>query len=209
MRYERKYKIEDLTLDLVHQIIQNHPASFSKIFPDRKVNNIYFDTPSLTTYSDNVKGIGERRKFRVRWYGTKENTKQKNNFEIKIKENELGRKEVHPFPNFELKNWRQTGKLVSQLTGKGLALNPVLMNAYHRSYYGTRDGKFRITIDSDLKYYPLIHGGSQLHYNLRDEGIIVEVKYEEAIHDERERVLPYLPFRLSKSSKYVTGMIMR
>ena len=127
MRYERKYKIEDLSLDVVHQVIRNHPASFRMIFPDREVNNIYFDTPALSTYQDNVKGIGERRKFRVRWYGDKRNTSTKNNFEIKIKENELGRKEVYDFPLFDLKDWKKTAKEVNRISAKGLALSPVLM----------------------------------------------------------------------------------
>ena len=41
MRYERKYKIENLSLSLVEQSIRLHPAGFRKIFPDRQVNNIF------------------------------------------------------------------------------------------------------------------------------------------------------------------------
>ena len=69
MRYERKYKIESISADVVRQIVTNHPASFRKIYPDRKVNNIYFDNSELSAYFENVNGVSERRKFRVRWYG--------------------------------------------------------------------------------------------------------------------------------------------
>ena len=54
MRYERKYKIENLSLPLVEQSVRLHPASFKKIFPDRQINNIYFDTADFRTYKDNV-----------------------------------------------------------------------------------------------------------------------------------------------------------
>ena len=91
MRYERKYRIEDLRLEMVHQIIKNHPSSFRKIYPDRQVNNIYFDTPNYTTYTENVMGIAQRKKFRVRWYGDRRDTRTKNNLEVKIKDYELGR----------------------------------------------------------------------------------------------------------------------
>jgi len=69
LRYERKYKLDLATPAFVKQVIKMHPASFRKIHPDRQVNNIYFDTIDLTTYKDNVIGIADRKKFRVRWYG--------------------------------------------------------------------------------------------------------------------------------------------
>ena len=69
MRYERKYKIENVALDVIIQALKMHPAGLSKIYPDRQINNIYFDTPGLTTYKENVMGIANRDKYRVRWYG--------------------------------------------------------------------------------------------------------------------------------------------
>ena len=47
MRYERKYKIEGVSLGIILQSIAMHPAGLSKIYPDRQINNIYFDTPGF------------------------------------------------------------------------------------------------------------------------------------------------------------------
>ena len=38
-------------------------------FPDRIVNNVYFDTPDLAAFEANLWGAPERRKCRLRWYG--------------------------------------------------------------------------------------------------------------------------------------------
>ena len=69
MRYERKYRIENVDISLINQIVKMHPAGFRKAYPDRSVNNIYLDTPDFETYRANVAGVSERKKYRVRWYG--------------------------------------------------------------------------------------------------------------------------------------------
>ena len=84
MRYELKYKIEDLSLNVVLQALRLHPAALRKIYPDRHINNIYLDTPNLMAYQDNVIGVANRKKFRVRWYNTAANQIIKPLFEIKI-----------------------------------------------------------------------------------------------------------------------------
>ena len=94
MRYERKYKIESITAEVVRQVVINHPASFRKIFPDRKVNNIYFDNIELSAYFDNVNGIADRQKIRVRWYGDDIFKIEQPKLEIKIKSNQLGFKKT-------------------------------------------------------------------------------------------------------------------
>ena len=59
MRYEIKYRIDSSHLDTVQQSVMNHPASFRKIYPDRQINNIYWDTLGLQFYKDNIIGIAE------------------------------------------------------------------------------------------------------------------------------------------------------
>ena len=102
MRYERKYKIESISPDVVRQVVINHPASFKKIFPDRKVNNIYFDNAELSAYFDNVNGVAERQKVRVRWYGDDIRKIENPKLEIKIKSNQLGYKKSFPIDDFEI-----------------------------------------------------------------------------------------------------------
>ena len=206
MRYERKYKINPVELQMVHQTIRLHPASFTTIFPDRQVNNVYFDTPDLTTFKDNVIGISERKKFRVRWYGDDPATIESPRFEIKIKSNELGDKKVLPIEPFKLGEWPALCRAIAPLSQTNKILQPVLMNAYHRSYYGTSNGRFRITIDSDLRYHSLLTARNFTRFNYRDPEIILELKYDEEWEKESEAIRQFLPFRHTKSSKYVKGV---
>ncbi len=208
MRYERKYKIEQLSLPLVHQSIRLHPASFRKIFPDRQINNIYFDTSDLSTYKDNVMGIAQRRKFRIRWYGENLKTTSNPKFEIKIKNNQLGEKKIQDLESFDLKNLDVITKQIQTFANTFNPLYPTLLNSYHRSYYGTPNKKFRITIDSQMRYFSFFNNGKFNNYKIKDEGIVVELKYDEAMDSQTDRITQYFPFRLSKSSKYVRGMEM-
>ena len=212
MRYERKYKAEHLNFDAVQQMIRLHPVGFRKIFPDRQVNNIYLDTEDLTTYKENVMGIAERKKFRIRWYGE---VKAINNpvFEIKLKNNLLGSKLSKPFPIFNLQdfnfnNYKKNEQfaLVQSFAKAEQDLRPVLLNSYLRSYYGSPDAKFRITIDRHLRYFSLFHSFSFEKYMIQDQGLVIELKYDESFDNQTDRVTQHFPFRLTKSSKYVTGV---
>ena len=100
MRYERKYRIEGVSLDVIKQSILIHPAGLYKIFPDRQINNIYFDTPGLTTYKENVMGIANRDKFRVRWYGWDPFVIKKPKLEIKHRRNNVGAKTIFNVDTF-------------------------------------------------------------------------------------------------------------
>ncbi len=206
MRYERKYKNENLSLAMTHQSIRSHPAGLRKIFPDRQINNIYFDTPGLTAYHENVVGVASRKKFRVRWYGSEKEAIQNPHLEIKIKDNELGFKKTFPVAPFSWTSLTALQKEVASKSESYAVLNPVLVNAYLRSYYGTPDGKFRITLDSNLRYFPLLGARRFTRFNILDQGVIVELKYEEEWENQVDRIRQFLPFRQTKSSKYVTGM---
>jgi len=213
MRFERKYQISHLSKFAVEQAIKLHPAGFRKIFPNRQVNNIYFDTPDYQTCRDNIEGSNQRKKYRLRWYGTDLQTINNPRFEIKIKHNELGRKEITPFPNQQLSNLSQITQQVNQLTISNtrlqlLKLSPTLLNTYQRSYFGTSDGKFRITVDWNLQFYPPFTQDAFQQHPFTDSSIILELKYEEAVDTLAKSIFQYLPFRQTKSSKYVKGVLL-
>jgi len=206
LRYERKYKIESISAEVVRQVVINHPASFRKIFPDRKVNNIYFDNPALSSYFDNVEGVPERRKYRVRWYGDDIFKIEKPKLEIKIKRNQLGYKESFPIEEFQLDDLSKLAKEVSKKSKTFNIFQPTLINSYLRSYYGTTNGKYRITIDRNLQYFSLINARKFTRYQIEDEAVVMELKYDETLDEDAAFILQYIPFRYSKSSKYVTGL---
>ena len=181
------------------------PWGFNPLYPDRQINNIYFDTPSLDTFHENAAGTGMRRKFRLRWYGAESWQESACTFEIKERYLERGNKTSH---KVDLK-----GSLlkVRELPGVPATLQPVLVNSYTRSYFGTARGTFRLTIDRQLRF-----GGLLFHHPqdwgtgsqkwTEDPAITVELKYDSAFDDQVDPILQNLPFRLQKNSKYVQGV---
>ena len=89
-----------------------------------------------------------------------------------------------------------------------IALTPTLFNTYQRSYFGTSNGKFRITIDRDLAYHSMLTGDYFTRFSRKDDSVVLELKYEEGEDDAAQFVMQYLGFRQTKSSKYVTGMLV-
>ena len=189
MRYERKYRIEGLSLNVILQTIKMHPATLRKIYPDRQINNIYFDTPDYTTYKENVMGIANRKKYRVRWYGFDPLVIKKPKLEIKHRNNEVGTKNIYDVGLFDFDNLYDLTKEVNQLSGTFAMLRPALLNSYRRAYFGTSDQKFRITIDWDLKYCSMLNINQFRTYQAFEKNVFVlEVKYDKELEQEVDRI---------------------
>jgi len=205
LRYERKYRIEGLSAAWITQIVKNHPASFKMAFPPRQVNNIYFDTSDLSGFNQNAAGIAERKKYRLRWYGTNLDQLTKPVFEIKIKDRELGYKKSQKLDNTNWLNLKKALAPVPQLTY--LPLHPVLVNSYHRAYYLSQDNHFRITIDRNLCFAPFQWSRSvKTLYPSARPATILELKYAAEDDDRAQFIFDALPFRLTKNSKFMEGM---
>ncbi len=100
MRYERKYRVPGDGFEAIRAIVETHPQSFRKQFPDRQVNNIYLDSPDLECYWNNLAGAANREKFRIRWYGEITDKVEFPVLELKRKDGELGSKfsqKLQPF----------------------------------------------------------------------------------------------------------------
>ena len=101
-RYEKKFPVFDFDIQDVKSIIKLHPAMFSEIFYKRKINNIYFDSINFKNYHEHLSGISKRLKIRVRWYGKTFGIVKDPVLEIKIKNNELGKKSRFALKSFRL-----------------------------------------------------------------------------------------------------------
>ena len=101
-RFETKFSISNLAYDKIEYIIKTHPAIFNEIYYKRYVNNIYFDNLDLTSFKDNIEGVNERKKVRIRWYGDLFGLCKNPVLEIKYKKGFLGWKEKHLLPDFSL-----------------------------------------------------------------------------------------------------------
>ena len=111
-RYERKFLVTDLSLQQLELLIRFNPALFSVMYPPRSVNSIYFDHPDLRFYQENVAGLMNRTKVRIRWYGDTFGPIQRPVLEKKIKRGLLGYKESYPLAPFTLNTQSPASKLV-------------------------------------------------------------------------------------------------
>ncbi len=203
MRYERKYVLEDVPLFDIIQMVKLHPVSFREIYPRRRVNNVYFDTVNFAAYRDNIMGIAHRTKFRIRWYGDDFETIRKPVLEEKIKHGELGYKKSQKLSNTD---WRHISVEASKLPQiEHGNLSPVLLNSYYRYYYGTPDGRFRLTVDEGMAFGSFDQIAAKMPYELMGKRII-EIKYDQEFSKQADRISQYFPLRPTKHSKYVFGI---
>lgn len=214
-RYERKFMVDAMSYHSVEQQIRVHPAVFSPIFHPRYINNIYLDTNEFDFYFDNVSGKSSRRKARIRWYGDALGIIAKPVLEFKIREGMLGNKISFPLQSFHVNENLNGEQLASVFRNSDLPLwalenllhfKPALLNRYRRKYFLSFDKKFRLTIDNELAYYGIGGNNNNFLEEYTSDDVIVELKYDRKNDDIAPRISNKLPFRLTKSSKYVNGI---
>ena len=216
-RFERKFTIPDnYSLNTVIQYIKKNSFLFREVFHQRQVNNIYFDTPKYNDYFDNVLGVSDRKKFRIRWYGDTFGKIEKPVLEIKIKKGLVGDKwsyKLKPFTldnnftNETIKEVFKTSDLPVPIYESSKDKIPTLLNSYNRRYYMSADNRFRITVDFDLLYYNIDKQFNNFKFAPnKDENKIVELKYSLEDDSLANAVSTQFPFRLNKNSKYVNGV---
>jgi hypothetical protein len=84
---------------------------------------------------------------------------------------------------------------------------PVLLNHYKRRYFMTPDKRFRLTIDSELTYYFLNSSHFRfMNKEVEPEANIIELKYDSKDDADAKKISSLLPFRMTKNSKYLTGV---
>jgi len=204
MRYELKYAVDLLDKAAITTAIMLHPSSFRRVYPDRKVNNFYFDTPDFHSFHQNVEGHKRRQKTRLRWYGKHELPTNRSVLEIKQKDAELGWKESTAVDASKVIDLDSIASHLSIYLPQNAKLVPVLHNTYLRSYYLSQDGKFRLTVDTQQTYKVPFGIGSSIEID--QFPTIIELKYDMSVRDQAQEITDHLPFRQSKNSKYTNGI---
>tara|TARA_Y100000310_G_scaffold82715_1_gene79296 strand:- start:1037 stop:1735 length:699 start_codon:yes stop_codon:yes gene_type:complete len=215
-RYEKKFFIEHLSKEEITSLIKHHPAFFKEIYKERQINNIYLDTPALTSFLDNVEGNNRRIKARIRWYGNFFGKITKPVLELKVKSGALGTKLHYKLKPFTLTkgfsfttleaNFKQSN-LPEWLGEKLKHLQPILFNTYKRKYYLSADKQYRLTVDRNIIYYSATPLNNKfLITQAIKPPIIVELKYDQNHDLEAHHITQAFPFRLDKHSKYATGV---
>ena len=216
-RYERKFVIQEMSRQEVESIVLLHPAMFRKIYHERQVNNIYFDTFGMSNYLHNVVGNSQRAKVRIRWYGDMFGHVGKPVLEIKLKSGYLGSKISFPLEPFDMNESLSIGEMrelfrrsehVPEAVRENLiTLDFALLNAYMRNYYLSGDNDFRVTIDTALQYRPITPRMNRFIEMYQDHfTTILELKYARENDDRALTITKRFPFRVTKSSKYINGI---
>ncbi|SDR75185.1 VTC domain-containing protein [Formosa sp. Hel1_31_208] len=216
-RFERKFTVpKDFKLDHIERFVKNNSFLFREVFHERQVNNIYFDTAAYNDYFDNVLGVSDRKKIRIRWYGNTFGEIKKPVLEVKIKKGLVGDKWSYKLNPFVLDNQFTNRTIQAVFKQSNLPLpilestkmvSPTLLNSYSRKYYLSADNRFRITIDFNLLYHKIDKQFNNFNFVPKDDdNKIIELKYALKDDNDANKVSAQFPFRLNKNSKYVNGV---
>lgn len=215
-RFERKFLVKDLHRQNVEKVILLNNMNFSSLYPPRNVNNIYFDSISMKCFHENIEGIANRQKIRIRWYGDTYGYIERPVLEIKIRKNSVGTKKLYPLLPFELNkdtsfdNLRSTilkSDIPDIIKEEVLSLEPKLLNGYSRKYYSSFNKKFRVTLDTDLFYKKATVSNITTNEFFTDrKSTVLEIKYDLENDFDIDLITRQFNFRMTKNSKYVTGI---
>ena len=213
LRYEYKMTADTLYLPEVFSIIARHPSLFFRPYPIRKVNNIYFETPGLTSYFSHTAGTANREKTRIRWYGSPVDIIERPVLERKIKYGQVGEKLSEVLPPLKLEKggaWPIPQEAISSANDfehtihwRLRTLLPIVALRYERHYFSSADGNYRLTVDSDLEYFGLSSNGNPKMLPVQRAPIIIELKYDTKFVNEASEITKNLPFRITSFSKYI------
>lgn len=210
MRFESKYSIDPIYQGKFLTWLFTSRLCFKKCYNDRQVNSLYYDSLNYKALIDNIDGISNRSKVRLRWYGSSDLPRSAS-LEIKHKRNSLGFKDVFNLDNIQdFTNHRSLlralYKIVPIKQKKYLFTYsyPTAIIRYTRSYYLSKCREIRITIDKNIRYSRQRNNKFNLKYQFPlNRNIIVELKYNEEFKDYLTANLRNFPLRISKNSKYV------
>ena len=111
-------------------------------------------------------------------------------------------------------NWNSIRKNIrDQISEQGrswLDLNPfpILLNRYRRRYFISRDEKIRLTIDTNQAVWDQRFKSKPNFLNKANlpDTLIVEIKFDRKDREYASQSIQSLPLRVSRHSKYMTGV---
>ena len=209
-RFERKWLFRSNNYLALINSLTRSKFFFRTQFPLRRVNSIYFDTQDYASIRQNIDGVSNKKKIRIRWYGSKDIIK-KPIIEIKSKKGFETKKE-----NFNIKGLDNLNllsidnlKIIKEILNLQLkqkkVIYPVLTTHYEREYFISSNGKIRATIDYNLQSI-FLNNLSQIDIVKNFKNIcILEFKYSTNLDGYVRKNLNNISLRLSKNSKFVNS----
>ena len=209
-RFERKwiFKSEN-QLALINTLLRSD-LFFTNQYPQRKVNSIYFDDTNFSSIRENLDGVSNKKKIRIRWYGI-EKKLTKPQLEIKGKKGSETRKrnysinELNNLKFSDLKNLEKIKNLVNSKIKLKKIIHPILSTHYDRQYFISNNSKIRATVDYNLQSVYL-KNMSQINIVKNFSKVcILELKYPTKLDRYVRGKLKNITLRLSKNSKFVNS----
>ena len=207
LRYERKWIFENGNYhDILNKALKSK-FLFRLHYPKRFVNSLYFDDHNHTSVRENLSGISDRTKFRIRWYGKNRFILNNPKLEIKIKKNFLNYKKIYPLKNLDGLTLKNTNHIklicgvVNNILKKQLLIATITTH-YERLYLISNNKKIRVTLDYNLK-------GTNFNCNFQNPifrtcgDLIIEFKYKKEYDNYVRSNIKKISSRFSKNSKYV------
>ena len=215
LRYEIKLVVQEAAHPWVRGRLLLDTAGFDVLYPPRRVQSVYFDSFDQQALEDNLAGISHREKIRFRWYGDASHGVH-GQLERKVRHNQLGWKDVLPIDGpIDVEGVTRSefardvfARLTEEWSDvRAQHLLPVQWISYSREYYGSADGRLRVTFDRELQTYD-----QRSRFQLTNAFptptprlLIVEVKCDEKHHDAARRLIDRFPLVVDKCSKFVLG----
>tara|TARA_Y100000589_G_C27140887_1_gene624657 strand:+ start:675 stop:1349 length:675 start_codon:yes stop_codon:yes gene_type:complete len=213
-RFERKWILKNGDyLKLINSLLRSN-FFFKFQYPKRKVNSIYFDDLKLSSIRENLDGISNKRKVRIRWYG---NSKKLISpiLEIKSKKGYETKKEsirINKLNNFEYLNpgnLEIIAREINKITNSKKTIFPILTTNYEREYFISNHNEIRATVDFNLESIFLKNLSEIYQKKKYLPETILELKYSTKIDKLVRSKLDEISLRLSKNSKYINSFFKK
>jgi len=204
-RIEKKFIFPNQSSDLVKKILLVN--NFKKLYSDRYITSIYMDNLNFDSAKDNINGVNERKKIRIRWY---DNDFNKIYFEEKNKNNFFVWKNIKKL-ELDINKKNLLSKINHLLSNNNKYLNPnhnykaVLKINYKRSYFVSDQEEFRATIDTEINTSPVPDFNNMISL----PETILEFKFSQNLesHFRDFFSLRGINIRSKKYSKYIQSFI--
>ena len=211
-RLERKWTYINVNNLILYNALLRSNFYFSVHYPKRQINSLYFDDLNYSSINENLDGISEKKKYRIRWYGSK-NKLNNPVLEIKIRKNFevykrlFNLKKLNNLFIFKHENLNFVKEFLNNQYRFNKIIYPVLTTHYDREYLISNNGLIRATLDYNIQSV-FLKENKDLNINRNYySNTILEIKYDVNLDKYVRENLKNISSRLSKNSKFVTSAL--
>ena len=204
-RIEKKFVFGKYQNDFIEKILLIN--NFSKVYPDRVINSIYLDTLNFDFAKDNINGISERKKIRIRWYNDEINRiylEEKNKRNFFIWKN-ISKLDIFTSEKNLLKDLKIFLNNSKNMKYNNYNYNFILKTNYKRNYWLSANGKIRATIDTEINASPAYNKSKIVSL----PETILEFKFSQNLESYFRDFFSqkHLNIRSKKYSKYIQSFL--